>query len=316
MHSNHHSDNHPAPRVSPSNFIVRHFFLLVVVAAIAAVVYVETQAINVAGAALIALIIAHIVAVVVIMYGGRSILRNLLRRLHGQPVTSTMTQHSHDDAQGHSHHTDSLDTEGITLSWAAFYDLFTRILFGGQIKKMMQSTVKLANIQPGEKAMDVGCGTGTLAILAKQTAGQKATLYGVDASPQMIERAQEKARNAGVDVTFQTGLVESIQFPDGTFDVVMNSLMFHHLPSTELKRSALAEMYRTLKPGGRLLVIDFEPPKDGLSKAFLTMILGDMTSIDNTTVPPLLEQAGFVNVKIGPTDSKIATYIMGIKPSV
>lgn len=64
----------------------------------------------------------------------------------------------------------------------------------------------------------------------------------------MIQRAQEKARAAQVDVNFQAGLVEKIQFADGTFDVVMNSLMFHHLPSLELKQAALAEMYRVLKP--------------------------------------------------------------------
>ncbi|MCA9890419.1 MAG: methyltransferase domain-containing protein [Anaerolineae bacterium] len=308
-----HSNNHPAQNPSRSSFILRHLFLLIGAIAVLAVLYIETQNLTVAGAGAVLLVLAHVVAVVVIAYSGRSILRGVFLRMHGQPITTT---HDHSQEHGHSHHhADDLQTEGVTLTWAGLYDLFTRVVFGGQVKKMMQSTVRLANIQAGETALDVGCGTGTLAILAKQTAGPNATLYGTDAAPQMIQRAQEKARAAQVDVNFQAGLVEKIQFADGTFDVVMNSLMFHHLPSLELKQAALAEMYRVLKPGGRLLIVDFEPPKRGLPKAFLTLILGDMTAIDNTIVPPLLQKAGFVNVTMGPTDSKVATYIAGIKPT-
>lgn len=302
-----HSHNEPSPSPSRSGFIVRHLFLLVVAIVILAVLYVESQNMTTVGFAAVLLVLTHVVAVVVIMIGGRSFLRTFIRKIHGQPNPQPeASSYNH-------HHANDLETEGHTIGWAWFYDIFGRLVFAGKVKTMMQSTVKLANIQSDEKVLDVGCGTGTLAILAKQTSGHNVKIYGIDASPEMIERAQQKAQQDTVDVDFQIGLVENIQFPDGTFDLVMNSLMMHHL-TPDLRQKALVEIYRVLKPGGRLLIVDFEPPKKGLYKTILTLLLGGMTSIDNTTIPPLVKNAGFIDVKIGATDTSIATYISGVKP--
>jgi SAM-dependent methyltransferase len=90
--------------------------------------------------------------------------------------------------------------------------------------------------------------------------------------------------------------------------------MVHHLPG-DLKARAFREMYRVLKPGGRLLIVDFEPPKEGIYKTLLTLILGQMTTIDNTVIPPLLREAGFENIKTGPTGSRLSTYMAGVKPA-
>lgn len=174
--------------------------------------------------------------------------------------------------------------------------------------------MRLANIQPHEKVLDVGCGTGTLAILAKSTSHPTVEMFGTDAAPEMIVRAQQKAYEAGVQVDFRPGLVEDIAFPDDTFDIVLSSLMVHHLPG-DLKSKAFAEIYRVLKPGGRLLIIDFEPPKKGFSKLFFSMALRGMMQIDNSTVPPLLEAAGFTSVNMGSSGLLIATYISGKKAS-
>lgn len=303
MHHQQDSSNQGA-----SSIVMRHLFIAIVAIVMLAVLYVEFQSAQVVGAAAVLFALVHIVAVVVIMYGGRGILRSVIRRFHGQPEPQV---HSHDNNVSH-HRAYDLETEGRTISWAWFYDIFTRVLFFGSVQKMMTSTVRLANIQAGEQVLDIGCGTGTLAILAKQTVNQ-ADIYGTDASTKMIERARQKAQQRQIDVNFQPGLAEKIQFPDDTFDVVMNSLMMHHL-TTELREKALVEVYRVLKPGGRLLIVDFEPPKEGLLKSFLTLILGEMTSIDNTTVPPLVEAVGFTQVEMGATDTRIATYILGIKP--
>lgn len=300
-----HSHNESSHNQGNSSFIMRHLFLLVVTIIILGVLYIELQNMTAVGAAAVLLLLAHVGAIAFILYGGRSFLRAIIRKIHGQP-NSQLEAHNH-------HHAYDLETEGHTISWAWFYDIFVRIFFAGKIQTMMQSTVRLANIQSGEKVLDIGCGTGTLIILAKQTSGNNAEIYGTDAAPEMIERAQEKARHDKVDVDFQTGLAENIQFPDNTFDLVMNSLMMHHL-TADLREKALAEIYRVLKPGGRLLIVDFEPPKKGLYKSFLRLILGDMTSIDNTTIPPLLKNAGFTNIDIGATETHIATYILGLKP--
>lgn len=213
----------------------------------------------------------------------------------------------------HSHiHQTSLETSGITIRWARFYDIMLGLLTRGQEHKFRQATLTLANIQAGEKVLDVGCGTGSLAILAKQKSGREAEIYGTDAAPEMIERARQKAHIANVDVDFRTGLAEEIQFPDETFDIVMNSLMMHHLPY-QLREKSLKEIYRVLKTDGRLLIVDFEPPKNGIFKAFLKVFIGDMTSIDNTTLLPLIESAGFTNVRIGRVDKQLATFITAEK---
>lgn len=271
---------------SQSSFITRHLVLLVIAAFVIGIVYIEIRTINAIGTTAILLIFAHIAAVLVIIYGFSRTKR-------------------------HSHSHDELETDGVTIGWAAFYDVFIRLLFSGNVNKLMKSTVQLANLRAGDVVLDVGCGTGTAAILAKQTANVE--IHGIDASPQMIERARQKAEKAKVTVNFQTGLAEAIQFPNETFDVVMSSLMMHHLPD-HLRPKALAEMYRILKPGGRVLIVDFEPPKKGLYKSFLTLFLGEMTSIDNTRIPPLVQDAGFMDVKKGSTATAIGTYISGIKP--
>jgi ubiquinone/menaquinone biosynthesis C-methylase UbiE len=115
-------------------------------------------------------------------------------------------------------------------------------------------------------------------------------------------------------VDFQPGLVEAIQFPADSFDVVMNSFMVHHLPG-ELKQKAFAEILRVIKPGGRLLVVDFEPPKARVTRALLSVLLGQgMLAIDNSQVPPLLQAAGFVSITTGNAGHPLATFVSARKP--
>ena len=109
---------------------------------------------------------------------------------------------------------------------------------------------------PGGRVLDVGCGTGTLAIAAKRQVGTIGTVYGVDASPEMLARANKKARKARVEIVLKNGLVESLPFPDAHFDVVLSTVMLHHLPG-KLRRQCTGEIRRVLKPGGRVLAVDF-----------------------------------------------------------
>lgn len=148
-------------------------------------------------------------------------------------------------------------TKGAVMrSTARYYDLLAWLLSWGHERAWRERMVALARLRPGESVLDVGCGTGTLAITAKRRVGDAGRVTGIDASPEMLERAARKARRAGAEVALQLAPVESLPFPDGSFDVVLSTLMMHHLPRATREQAA-REIRRVLKPGGRVLVVDF-----------------------------------------------------------
>lgn len=96
-------------------------------------------------------------------------------------------------------------------------------------------------------------------MAAKARAGTNGQVHGNDAAPEMILEAERKAVARQLDIRYQVALIEQIPYPDHTFDVVLSSLMLHHLPSG-LKRQGIAEIARVLKTGGRLFAADVDPP--------------------------------------------------------
>lgn len=148
------------------------------------------------------------------------------------------------------------ETTGATLHRASQYDFHTGLLGLGTNGRNSRMVIELANIKPGDQVLDVGCGTGSLTLTAQPYAGPGGKVYGIDASPEMIEVAQKKAFRSGLEVTFEVGLIEKLAFPDATFDVVISRLAIHHLPD-DLKRMGFTEILRVLKPGGHLMIADF-----------------------------------------------------------
>jgi ubiquinone/menaquinone biosynthesis C-methylase UbiE len=142
------------------------------------------------------------------------------------------------------------------VHWAARYDLLLTLVTLGRESTLRERLLDLAQLAPGESVLDVGCGTGTLAIAAKRRVGNNAAVHGIDASAEMIARAAKKATREKVHVTFDIAFAESLPFPDTQFDVVLSTVMLHHLRRA-VREQCVREMHRVLKSGGRLLIVDF-----------------------------------------------------------
>lgn len=188
------------------------------------------------------------------------------------------------------------ETDGLVLNGGWRYDLMVwfcdTFLLRGKLREFRRRTADLAQIQPGETVLDVGCGTGTLAMEVQPRVGTTGHVVGIDASTQQIARARAKAARRKVPVDFQIGLIERLPVPDQTFDVVLSTLMMHHLPD-DLKRRGLAETARVLKPGGRLVIADFQPPSQRAGQA-AGMGAGQISIQD---LPALVRDAGFSGVE-------------------
>ncbi len=130
----------------------------------------------------------------------------------------------------------------------------------GQQEAILETTLAAAELGPGERLVDVGCGTGKLAVAAAGRLGDRygrpSHVLGIDATPGMIDLALKRAHDAGVAAEFQVGIAEALPLPDGAADAVTSSYFFHHLPS-DVKPEALREMWRVLAPGGRLVIADY-----------------------------------------------------------
>lgn len=124
----------------------------------------------------------------------------------------------------------------------------------------------------------------------------------------MIAVARAKAARMKRDVAFQVGVIEALAFPDATFDVVLSSLMMHHLPD-DLKREGLAEIARVLKPGGRLLIVDMKRPSGRLSRVLTTMAMHGHMQTGIQDLPAMLRAVGFTGVDTGKTGLALLGFV-------
>lgn len=208
----------------------------------------------------------------------------------------------------------SPQTKGLTIRrWARIYDAAVNLVSWGKEQDIRAVTIGLASLQAGNCVLEVGCGTGSLALAAKKQIEAYGSVFGIDASPEMIDVAKLKVAQNGIDVNFQLGLIEDIPFANQTFDVVLSSMMFHHLPGDELKRQGFAEMYRVLKPGGRLLIVDVEAPANLLYRVLYPILLVHFwVSNSLGDYKALMEDVGFTEIEVGRTSYGGLSFIRAI----
>lgn len=176
------------------------------------------------------------------------------------------------------------------------YDPVLRLFFREEQAK--RQILAQADVRPGQRVLDIGCGTGTLAIMIK-TECPRAHVVGLDGDPKALAIARRKAARAGVDVDLDEGLAYSLPYPDGSFDCVFSSLVFHHL-TREHKRGTLAEIQRVLVPAGTFHLLDFGRPVTAWERGLVRLLFRSPEVRDNVEgrLAELLRDAGFVDVEV------------------
>lgn len=142
------------------------------------------------------------------------------------------------------------------------YDPLTRLL---GVRSLHRELVRQADIHPRQRVLEIGCGTGNLALRAKRS-HPDADVVGVDPDAAALGVARRKSARARLDIHWDAGLAQELTYPDGSFDRVLAAMMLHHLEA-DLKHAALREAHRVLTDHGSLHVVDFggrSVPADGV----------------------------------------------------
>ena len=166
-------------------------------------------------------------------------------------------------------------TQGQVIRWPAFYELILWVITRGKEKAFRGFVADVAGLQSSEAVLDVGCGTGTQALVAKKYVSETGRVSGIEPSLEMVTYARRKATRHHLAVDIQPGVIERLDYPDHSFDVLLCIIVMHHMPD-ETKLQGIHEMARVLKPRGRLLVVD-----------------------SNLQLLPSFEQEGFSQIKAG-----------------
>lgn len=180
----------------------------------------------------------------------------------------------------------------LSLKWLTpFYDA----LIEGPMSAMRMRSDLLAEMGDlsGKKVLDVGCGTGSMALMIKK-AFPAAEVVGLDGDPRILAIARTKARRRGLAIQFEEGMSFELPFPDRSFDAVITTMMLHHL-DREAKQRTAAEMHRVLRAGGRLHGMDFAEPRRPVGRALRPMLRPLERVADNLDgyLPAIFAAAGF-----------------------
>ncbi|PWI33038.1 bifunctional demethylmenaquinone methyltransferase/2-methoxy-6-polyprenyl-1,4-benzoquinol methylase UbiE [Vibrio albus] len=153
-------------------------------------------------------------------------------------------------------------------SVASKYDLMNDLMSGGIHRIWKRFTIDCSGARPGQRILDLGGGTGDLTAKFSRIVGDKGQVILADINNSMLNVGRDKLRDSGIvgNVHYVQANAEELPFPDDYFDCITISFCLRNVTD---KEKALRSMYRVLKPGGRLLVLEFSKPKfKALSKIY------------------------------------------------
>lgn len=152
------------------------------------------------------------------------------------------------------------DVQAMFAAIAPSYDLLNRVLSLGVDQTWRYAGAHEALAKAPARVLDIATGTGDFALMLKRRAAY-AEVTGSDFVPQMLDIARQKGQQAGLDVTWEEGDAMHLPYPDGSFDAVTCTFGFRNFSDYA---QGLAEMYRVLASGGRLVILEFPPPAENL----------------------------------------------------
>jgi len=176
-----------------------------------------------------------------------------------------------------------------------FYDPLNRLL---GVSRLHGQLISQARLEPGQRVLDVGCGTGSLAVQIRR-GSPTVEVVGLDPDPKALAIARRKAERSRVSVRFEEGYGDALPFGDAAFDRVTSSLMFHHL-DLATRRGMLREVLRVLRPGGSLHLLDFgrsEERRGGLLERLLHSAEHLRENTD-ARIAAMIAEAGFEGVEL------------------
>jgi ubiquinone/menaquinone biosynthesis C-methylase UbiE len=230
------------------------------------------------------------------MLGGTVFVATRVTRGRLAPGGTTCCQEG--AAHAHSH-----QEESIQLNRPRLFDWMAGVHTLGRERNFRQWTLDLADLQPESVVLDVGCGTGTLLLAAAERVGPSGALHGIEPSPEMAAYARHKAEAHRVPLKVVEGSADSLPYPPASFDAVLCTLVFHHLPRS-MHEGAIREMRRVLRPGGRAVIVDWQRPKSFAraitSPMFLVYLLHTLgpsrSPLDAPGIEQLMRELGFQDI--------------------
>jgi ubiquinone/menaquinone biosynthesis C-methylase UbiE len=176
------------------------------------------------------------------------------------------------------------------------YELVAALFFGGRRRRVFRRLATLSGAGPGDRVLDVGCGSGYFTRAIADAVAPGGTAQGVDPSGEAIAQARSLTRLA--NCAFSDGIAEALEAADGSYDVVVSSLTIHHLPEA-VRPQAIGEMFRVLRPGGSVLIADSRPPATRIGRGLMRRHSPAMANNPVDLIETMVRQAGFEQLRSG-----------------